>query len=106
MLTENQVHALYERDLISHDTWCNALRGLRGSAPHLGPHALMTCELAVASLVESAVNAACKVIQNQLGVTTGDLAAATLSGGAIEGLLTAYVLAELEVAERARVVNP
>ncbi len=99
MLTENQIHALHERAMINHATWCNALRGIRGeSTSHLGQRALQTCTLAVESLVESAVNAACKVIQNQLGVATGDLAATVLSGGAIEGLLTAYVLAELEEA--------
>jgi len=97
MLTENQIHTLHDRALINHATWCNALRGVRGeSASHLGQHALQTCALAIETLVESAINAACKVIQDRLGVTTGDLAAATLSGGAIEGLLTAYVLAELE----------
>ncbi len=105
MLTENQIHALHTRNLINHATWCNALYSLRNDDGHfasLSAHALQTCALAVEQLVESAVNAACKVIQDRLGATTGDLAATVLSGGAIEGLLTAYVLAELEEAAVSR----
>lgn len=97
MLTETQIHALFNAQLISHATWCNALRQLRGEAEsHLGPQALRTCEAEIASLAERAINAACKLIQDRLGVTTGDLAAATLSDGTMERELERYILAELD----------
>lgn len=95
-LTEAQVHALHARDLIDHATWTNALRALRGECTNLTQHALRACECAIDVLVEAAINAACKSIQDRLGVTTGDLAATVLSGGVIEGELGRYVRAELE----------
>ena len=100
-LTEAQINVLYTRGLINRATWNNALRSFRGVNVngHAGPTAIMTCEVAIEALVERAVDAACAVIQDKLGVTTGDLAAATLSDGAIERELTRYVHAEL--AERA-----
>lgn len=96
-LTEAQAAVLYTRGLINHATWTNVLRGFRGEAQsHLGDHALRTCEVAIEALVERAVDAACAVIQEKLGVKTGDLAAQILSDGTIERELTSYVHAELE----------
>lgn len=98
-LTEAQVHVLYTRGIINHATWTNVLRAFRGeSTTHLGQHALATCEVAIEALIERAIDAACAVIQDRLGVKTGDLAAATLSDGTIERELTRYVHAELEMA--------
>jgi hypothetical protein len=57
---------------------------------------MQTCEVAIEALIERAVDAACAVIQEKLGVPTGDLAATILSDGAIERELTRYVYAELE----------
>ena len=94
-LTEAQVNALYTRGMIDRATWEHVLRAFRGDPNPAGPHAVTTCSLAVAALVETAVNAACKVIQDRLGVKTGDLAATVLSGGAIERELIRYVHAEL-----------
>jgi hypothetical protein len=95
-LTQTQINVLYTRGLVDHATWANALRALRGEATtHLGQRAIQACELAIESLVERAVDAACAVIQARLGVQTGDLAAAVLSDGAIERELTRYVHAEL-----------
>jgi hypothetical protein len=64
----------------------------------VGQHAIQTCEVAIEALVERAVDAACAVIQDKLGVKTGDLAAAVLSDGTIERELTRYVHAELTAA--------
>ena len=97
-LTEPQVHVLYTRGIIDRTTWNNALRSFRGDHGHVGQHALRTCTVAIEALVERAVDAACAVIQDKLGVRTGDLAAAVLSDGAIERELTRYVHAELEMA--------
>jgi hypothetical protein len=95
-VTEAHVHALYNRGLIQHATWINALHAVRGeAASHLGAHALQTCELAVEVLVEKAMNAACGAIQDCLGVKTGIVAAATLADGTIERELTRYVYVEL-----------
>ncbi len=97
-LTEAQARVLYTRGIIDHATWSSVLRAFRGDPSHLGQHALTTCEVAIEALVETAINAACKVIQDRLGVKTGDLAAATLSDGTIERELTRYVHAELATA--------
>lgn len=98
VLTEAQVSVLYTRGIIDPTTWTNVLRAVRGD-PHLGPHAQRTCEVAIEALVEEAINAACKAIQDRLGVKTGDLAAATLSDGTIERELTRYVHAELAMVD-------
>lgn len=103
-LSEAQVNALYTRGIIGRGTWSLVLRMFRGDPNPAGPYALRTCEVAIESLVERAVDAACAVIQDKLGVKTGDLAAAVLSDGTIERELTRYVhaeLAELEAADRA-----
>jgi hypothetical protein len=98
MLTEGQIQILYTRGLINHATWTNAMRSFRGeTTTHLGQHAIDTCKLMIDALVEEAVNAACKMIQDRLGVKTGDVAAAVLSDGAIERELVRYVHAELEM---------
>jgi hypothetical protein len=95
-MTEAHVHALYNRQLINHATWINALHALHGeTSSHLGVHAIRSCELAIEVLVEEAINAACKSIQDRLGVETGDVAAATLTGGIIERELTRYIHVEL-----------
>jgi hypothetical protein len=94
-LSEAQVNALFTRGLIGRETWSLVLRMHRGDPGSAGPYALRTCEVAVKSLVERAVDAACAVIQEKLGVKTGDLAAAVLSDGTIERELTRYVHAEL-----------
>ena len=98
-LTEAQINALYTRGLIERATWNNALRSFRGDHGHVGQHAIQTCEVAIEALVERAVDAACAVIQDKLGVKTGDLAAQVLSDGTIERELTRYVHAELDSAE-------
>ena len=98
-LTETQVNTLYTRGLIGKETWSLVLRMFRGDPGPAGPHALRTCEVAIESLVERAVDAACAVIQERLGVKTGDLAAAVLSDGTIERELTRYVHAELAVVD-------
>jgi len=94
-LSEAQVHTLYARGVIDQATCNNALRSFRGDHGHVGQHAIRTCEVAIEALVERAVDAACAVIQDRLGVKTGDRAASTLSDGAIERELTRYVHAEL-----------
>jgi hypothetical protein len=48
------------------------------------------------ALAEEAANAACKLIQDRLGVSTGDLAAMALSDGAIERELARYIRAEMD----------
>lgn len=98
-LSEGQIHTLYTRGLIDRATWNNALRSFRGDHGHVGQRALQTCEVAIEALVERAVDAACALIQDKLGVKTGDLAAAVLSDGAIERELTRYVHAELAIAQ-------
>lgn len=103
-ITEAQLRTLYTRGLIDKATWAGAIRSFRGAPGPLSQHSLRTCELAIEVLVEEAVNAACKAIQDRLGVRTGDLAAATLSDGTIERELTRYVHAELEAAQAADVV--
>jgi hypothetical protein len=98
-LTQAQIQVLYTRGIIDHATWTNALRSFRGeSTTHLGQHAIQTCEVAIESLVERAVDAACTSIQERLGVKAGDLAATILSDGTIERELTCYVHAELAMA--------
>lgn len=97
-LTEAQVRILYTRGIIDQATWARVLRAFRGDATRDAQHAVQTCEVAIEALVERAVDAACAVIQEKLGVKTGDLAAATLSDGTIERELTRYVHAELEMA--------
>ena len=98
-LPRGAVNTLYTRGIIDHATWTNALRAFRGeSTTHLGQHAIRACEVAIEALVERAVDAACTVIQERLGVKTGDLAAAILSDGTIERELTRYVHAELALA--------
>ena len=98
-LSEAQVNMLFTRGLIGRETWSLVLRMFRGAPGPAGHHALRTCEVAIESLVESAVDAACAVIQDKLGVKTGDLAAAVLSDGTIERELTRYVRAELAVVD-------
>lgn len=98
-LTEAQVRTLYIRGIIDRSTWALVLRALRGDPSPMTQHALQTCAVAIESIVERAVDAACAAIQDRLGVKTGDLAAATLSDGTIERELTRYVLTELEAAE-------
>lgn len=98
-LTEAQVRTLYKRGIIDRSTWALVLRAFRGDPSPMTQHALQTCEVAIESIVERAVDAACAAIQDRLGVKTGDLAAATLSDGTIERELTRYVLAELELAD-------
>jgi hypothetical protein len=100
-LSEGQINVLYTRGLIDRATWNNALRSFRGDHGHGGQHALQTCEVAIEALVERAVDAACAVIQEKLGVSTGGLAAATLSDGTIERELTRYVHAELAMVAEA-----
>ena len=105
-LTEAQVNVLYTRGLIGRETWSLVLRMHRGSPHPAGPLALRTCEVAIESLVERAVDAACAVIQDKLGVKTGDLAAAVLSDGTIERELTRYVLAELAAVDDDGMTEP
>jgi hypothetical protein len=95
MLTESQIKALYTRGVIDRATWNNALRAFRGDHGPAAQHAIQTCAVAIEALVERAVDAACAVIQEKLGVATGDLAAAVLSDGTIERELTRYVHTEL-----------
>lgn len=97
-LSEAKVRALYTRGIIDRSTWALVLRAFRGLSSPMTEHALHTCELAIEVMVEDAINAACKSIQDRLAVKTGDLAAATLSDGTIERELTRYVHAELEMA--------
>lgn len=96
--TQAQVQVLYTRGLIDRATWTRVLLALRGSRHPESTHAVQTCEVAIEALVERAVDAACAVIQEKLGVKTGDLAAAVLSDGTIERELTRYVHAELTMA--------
>jgi hypothetical protein len=100
-LSEAQVNMLFTRGLIGRETWQLVLRMFRGDPRPAGQHALRTCEVAIESLVERALDAACAVIQDKLGVKTGDLAAAMLSDGTIERELTRYVHAELAVVDSA-----
>jgi hypothetical protein len=97
-LTQAQIQVLYTRGVIDRVTWTNVLRTFRGDPSPEGKHALKTCEVAIEALIERAVDAACAVIQDKLGVKTGDLAAAVLSDGTIERELTRYVHAELAMA--------
>ena len=97
-LTQAQVQMLYTRGIIDRVTWNNALRAFHGDHGHVGQKALQACELAIETLVERAVDAACASIQERLGVKTGDLAATILSDGTIERELTRYVHAELATA--------
>ena len=94
-LTQAQVQILYTRGIIDRTTWSRVLRALRGDHSHEGQHAIQTCEVAIEALIERAIDAACAVIQERLGVKTGDLAAVVLSDGTIERELTRYVHAEL-----------
>jgi hypothetical protein len=100
-LTQAQIQVLYTRGIIDRVTWTNALRTFRGDHGHVGQRAIQACELAIETLVERAVDAACASIQERLGVKTGDLAAVILSDGAIERELTRYVRAELEMVDEA-----
>ena len=97
-LTQASINVLYTRGLIDRATWNNALRSFRGDNGYAGPNALKTCEVAIEALVARAIDAACGVIQEKLGVKTGNLAAVTLSDGTIERELTRYVHAELTMA--------
>jgi len=97
-LAEVQVQVLYTRGIIDHPTWESVLRSFRGDPSPRGSHAIQTCEVAIEALVERAVDSACAVIQERLGVKTGDLAATILSDGTIERELTRYVHAELAAA--------
>lgn len=97
-LSEAQVQVLYTRGLIDQATWSRVLRVFRGDPSHEGKHAMQTCEVAIDALIERAIDAACAVIQEKLGVKTGDLAATVLSDGTIERELTRYVHAELVMA--------
>ena len=97
-LTQAQIQVLYTRGMIDQPTWSRALRALRGDPSHESKHAIQTCEVAIEALVARAVDAACAVIQEKLGVKTGDLAATVLSDGTIERELTRYVHAELAMA--------
>ncbi len=97
-LTQGQVNVLFTRGLIDRTTWHGALRALRDAPDPACQQAFKTCEVAIEALVERAVDAACAVIQEKLGVSTGDLAAATLSDGTIERELTRYVYTELAMA--------
>ena len=100
-LIHAKIQVLYTRGIIDHATWTNALRAFRGeSTTHLGKHAIRTCEVAIEALVERAVDAACTVIQERLGVKTGDLAATILSDGTIECELTRYVYAALAMGDQ------
>ncbi len=94
-LTEAQVNVLYTRGVVDRATWERALRAFRGSPDPAGQHAIKTCEVAIEALVERAIDAACTVIQDRLGIKTGDLAAQVLSDGTLERELTRYVHAEL-----------
>ena len=100
-LTQAQIQVLYTRGIIDRATLSNALRSFHGDHGHVGQKAIQTCEVAIEALVERAVDAACAVIQERLGVKTGDLAAAVLSDGTIERELTRYVHAELTQAMQA-----
>lgn len=95
VLAEAQINVLYTRGVVDRPTWNSALRSFRGDRGHAAQQAIRTCEVAIEALVERAVDAACAVIQDRLGVKTGDLAAAVLSDGTIERELTRYVHAEL-----------
>lgn len=95
VLAEAQINILYTRGVVDRATWISALRPFRGDRGHAAQQAIRTCEVAIEALVERAVDAACAVIQDRLGVKTGDLAAAVLSDGTIERELTCYVHAEL-----------
>jgi hypothetical protein len=95
-LTEAKVQALHARGIINLATCNNALRSFHGDHGHVGEHAIRICEVAIEALVERAIDAACAVIQDKLGVKTGDLAATVLSDGTLERELTRYVHAELE----------
>ena len=97
-LTEAQIHALCARGIINQATCNNALRSFHGDNGHVGEHAIRICEVAIEALVERAVDAACAVIQDKLGVKSGDLAATILDDGTLERELTRYVHAELEAA--------
>ena len=97
-LTQAQIQVLYTRGIIDRVTWNNALRAFHGDHGHVGQKAIQACELAIETLVERAVDAACASIQERLGVKTGDLAATILSDGTIERELTRYVHAELATA--------
>lgn len=105
-LTEAQISALYTRGVIDRATWNNALRSFRGDHGHVGQHAIQTCTVAIEALVERAVDAACAVIQEKLGVKTGDLAATILSDGTIERELTRYVYAELTASTAVAIEEP
>lgn len=98
-LTRAQIRVLFTRGLIDRGTLHNALRSFHGDHGHVGQKAIQTCEIAIEALVERAVDAACAVVQEKLGVKTGDLAATVLSDGAIERELTRYVHAELAQAD-------
>ena len=98
-LTEAQIKTLFTRGVIDRATLNNALRSFRGDHGHTGQHAIQTCAVAIEALVERALDAACAVIQEKLGVATGDLAAIVLSDGTIERELTRYVHAELAAAD-------
>lgn len=95
-LDERQIKKLFTRGIIDRTTWKLALRCFRGDWGPSNQRAIQTCEVAIESLVERALDAACAVIQEKLGVKTGDLAAAVLSDGTIERELTRYVHAELQ----------
>ena len=100
-LPRGAVNTLYTRGIINHATWTNVLRAFRGeSTTHLGQYAIRTCEVAIEALVECAVDAAYAVIQEKLGVKTGDLAATVLSDGMIERELTRYVYAALAMGDQ------
>lgn len=105
-LTEAQVNVLYTRGIIDKATWAGALRAFRGAPGPIAEHSIGTCEVAIEALVERAVDAACAVIQEKLGVKTGDLAAQVLSDGTIERELTRYVRAELDAAGTSREDEP
>lgn len=98
-LTEAKIKVLYTRAVINRATWNNALRSFHGDHGHVGQQAIATCEIAIEAIVERAIDAACAVIQDKLGVKTGDLAAQVLSDGTIERELTRYLHAELDVVD-------
>lgn len=50
----------------------------------------------ISTLATEALDAACRHIQDALGVTTGDLAALVMSDGEIEEKLEVYIRSELD----------
>ncbi len=96
---DNRLDALVDRDTNEgSEVFCEIANQVQAALDEWLRHGMDRNALLVQRLVDQAINAACKTIQDELGLATGDVADQFFSGdqGAlISGVLARYVLVEL-----------